>query len=60
MPVFAMIYRIVTRYMDRHLRKKGLPTEAYEYRDAVGPTFPDRKTRRKLRKEEKNGSKESQ
>ena len=53
-PVFAMIYRIVTRYMDKHLRKKGLPTEAYEYRDAVGPTFPDRKTRRKLRKEEKN------
>ncbi len=54
-PVFAMIYRIVTRYMDKHLRKKGLPTEAYEYKEAVGPTFPDRKTRRKLRKEEKNG-----
>ena len=56
-PVFAMIYRIVTRYMDRHLRKKGLPTEAYEYREIAGPMFPDRKTRRKLKKKEKNAKK---
>ncbi len=52
-PVFAMIYRIITRFMDRHLRKKGLPTEAYVY-TASSPTYPDRKTRRKLRKNAKN------
>ena len=46
-PVFAMIYRFVTRFMDRHLRKKGLPTEAYVYAEA-GPSYPDRKGRRKL------------
>ena len=46
-PVFAIIYRIVTRFMDRHLRHKGLPTEAYEYA-AAGMTYPDRKSRRKL------------
>ena len=56
-PVFAMIYRVVTRYMDRHLRKKDLPTEAYEYRGSIGPMFPDRRTRRKLKKEEKNSKK---
>lgn len=46
-PVFAMIYRLITRNMDKHLRKKGLPTEAYVYAEA-GPTYPDRKGRRKL------------
>ncbi|MBR6229296.1 MAG: AI-2E family transporter [Eubacterium sp.] len=46
-PVFAMIYRFVTKRMDRHLQKKGLPTEAYIYAEA-GPTYPDRKNRRKL------------
>ncbi len=47
-PVFAIIYRIVTRYMDKHLRKKGLPTEAYEYSGSKGPALPDRTNRRKL------------
>lgn len=52
-PVFAMFYRSITRYMDRHLRKKGLPTEAYAYA-ASSPSYPDRKTRRKLKKAEKD------
>ncbi|MBO6108732.1 MAG: AI-2E family transporter [Eubacterium sp.] len=30
-PVFALFYRAVRYYMDRHLRKKGLPTQAYAY-----------------------------
>ncbi len=46
-PVFAMLYKIITRFMDRHLRHKGLPTEAYEYA-AAGVHYPDKKGRRKL------------
>ncbi len=46
-PVFAMIYRIVKRALDKKLHKKGLPTEAYEY-GGSSPTYPDRKSRRKL------------
>ena len=46
-PVFAMIYRLVKRFMDKHLRKKGLPVEAYAYA-ASGPTYPDRAGRQKL------------
>ncbi|MBO4395624.1 MAG: AI-2E family transporter [Eubacterium sp.] len=49
-PVFAMLYKIVKRALDRKLHKKGLPTEAYEY-GGSSPTFPDRKHRRKLREE---------
>ncbi|MCR5023027.1 MAG: AI-2E family transporter, partial [Lachnospiraceae bacterium] len=30
-PVFAMIYRWCTRFTNRHLKKKGLPVEAFAY-----------------------------
>ncbi|MEE3468469.1 MAG: hypothetical protein VZQ83_08515, partial [Eubacterium sp.] len=45
--VFAMLYKIITRFMDRHLRRKGLPTEAYAYASS-GVHYPDKKGRRKL------------
>ena len=42
-PIFAMIYRYATHIMNKRLRSKGLPQEAYAY--AGGPMhYPETKT----------------
>ena len=53
-PVFAMIYRWCTRFTNRHLKKKGLPGEAFAYNSpGEDVTVPDEVV--DAGKDEKNG-----
>ena len=53
-PVFAMIYRWCTRFTNRHLKKKGLPVEAFAYNSpGEDVTVPDEVV--DAGKDEKNG-----
>ena len=51
-PVFAMIYRYISRFTNKHLKKKGLPTEAYAY--AAPPKELPKKESKLIKKKKKD------
>lgn len=53
-PVFAMFYSVVSRLVNRGLKKRGLPLSTEEYLGKTGPLAPERHPPRRSRAEQTN------